>query len=63
MYTVLVENLEGKRLLERPSHRWKDNTELDLREIGWSVIKWIYLTQDRDQWWALVNTTVKIRVT
>jgi hypothetical protein len=28
----------------------------DLGEIGWGDVDWIDLTQDRDQWRALVNT-------
>jgi hypothetical protein len=27
---------------------------LDIREIGWEVVKWVHLAQDRDQW-ILVN--------
>jgi len=34
LYGVLVGRPEGKRPLGRPSHRWEDNIELDLREIG-----------------------------
>jgi hypothetical protein len=33
-----------------------------LREIGWDVIDWIDLAQDRNQWRALVNTRMNIRV-
>jgi hypothetical protein len=29
---------------------------MDLREIGWGGIDWIYPAEDRDQWRALVNT-------
>jgi hypothetical protein len=28
---------------------------MDLREKVWGGIDWIYLAQDRDQWWVLVN--------
>jgi hypothetical protein len=35
---------------------------MDLREIGWSGMDWIDLPQDRDQWTALVNTVMKLRV-
>jgi hypothetical protein len=41
---------------------WLDNIELDVREIGWGVMDWIDVAQDRDQWRALVNTEVKLRV-
>jgi hypothetical protein len=29
------ETCTGKRLLERPRHRWEDGVKMDLREIGW----------------------------
>jgi hypothetical protein len=32
---------------------------MDLREIGWD---WIDSAQDRDQWRALVNTIMNLRV-
>jgi hypothetical protein len=35
-----------------------DNIKIDLREIGWGGMDWIDLTQDRDQWLAVVNTVM-----
>jgi hypothetical protein len=35
---------------------------MDLREIGWGVMDWIALAQDRDQWRALVNTVMNFGV-
>jgi hypothetical protein len=35
---------------------------MDLREIGWDGMNWIDLTQDRDQWRALVNAVMNLRV-
>jgi hypothetical protein len=35
---------------------------MDLREIGWDVVDWIDLTQERDQWRAVVKTVMSIRV-
>jgi hypothetical protein len=35
---------------------------MDLREIGWGGMDWIDLTQDRDQWRALVNTVMNLQV-
>jgi hypothetical protein len=39
-----------------------DNTKMDLSGIGWGGLDWIDLAQDRDQWRALVNTTMNLRV-
>jgi hypothetical protein len=35
---------------------------MDLKEIGWDEVDWIDVAQDRDQWRALVNTVLKLRV-
>jgi hypothetical protein len=61
-YRILVRKPEGKRPLRRPRSRWVDDNEMDLREIGWDGIDWIDLTQDRDQWRALVNTVMNLQV-
>jgi hypothetical protein len=53
---------EGKRPLGRPSCSWEDNIRMDLRETGWGGMDWIVLAQDRDQWRALVNTVMNLRV-
>jgi hypothetical protein len=42
--------------------RWVDNIKMDLREIGWDGVDWVDLVQDRDQWRALVNMVMSIRV-
>jgi hypothetical protein len=39
-----------------------DNIKMDLREIGWGGVNWIDIAQDRDQWRALVNTVLNLRV-
>jgi hypothetical protein len=39
-----------------------DNIKLGLIEIGWDGMDWIDLAQDRDQWRALVNTVMNLRV-
>jgi hypothetical protein len=62
VYRVFIGMPEGKRLLSRSRRRWEDNIKLDLREIGIEGTNWIRLTQDRVQWWAFVNTVMKLRV-
>jgi hypothetical protein len=58
-YRILVGKPEGKRPRGRPRRRRVDNIKRDLREIGWDGMEWIDLTQDRDQWRALVNTVME----
>jgi hypothetical protein len=36
--------------------------KMDLRKIGWDGLDWIDLAQDRDQWRALVNMVMNLRV-
>jgi hypothetical protein len=52
---------EGKRQLGRPRCRWEDNIKMDLQEVGYGVMKWIELAQDRDRWRALVNAVMNLR--
>jgi hypothetical protein len=35
---------------------------MDLRKIEWDGMDWIDLAQDRDQWMALVNAVMNLRV-
>jgi hypothetical protein len=62
VYKVLMGKPEGKRPLGRPRRRWEDGIRMDLREIGLRSVDWIQLAQDRDRWWALVNTVMNLRV-
>ena len=62
-YRVLVGKPEGKRPLGRSRRRWEDNIKMDRQEVGWVGGKdWIDLAQDRDRWWALVNTVMNLEV-
>jgi hypothetical protein len=35
---------------------------MDLREIGWEVVDWINLAQERNHYQTLVNTVMNFRV-
>jgi hypothetical protein len=61
-YRILVGSPEGKRPLGRPRCRRVDNIKVYLREIEWDGMVWINLAQDRDQWTALVNAVMNLRV-
>jgi hypothetical protein len=61
-YRILVRKPEGKRPLGSSRRRWVDNIKIVLREIGWDGTDCIELAQDRDQWKALVDTVMNLRV-
>jgi hypothetical protein len=52
----------GMPALGRPRRRWVNNIKIDLREIGCGGMDWNDLAQNRDQWRALVNTVINLRV-
>jgi hypothetical protein len=39
-----------------------ETIKMDVIEIGWDEMDWIDLAQDRDQWRALVNAIMNLRV-
>jgi hypothetical protein len=61
-HRILVGKPEEKGPLGRPRRRWVDNIKTDLREIGWGGMDWIDLAHAGDQWRALVNTVLNLRV-
>jgi hypothetical protein len=61
-YRILVGKPEGKRPLGRPRCRWVDNIKMDFREIGRDGVDRMDMAQDRDQWRAIVNTVLNLRV-
>jgi hypothetical protein len=42
-YRILVGKPEGRRPIGRPRRRWVDNIKMDLREILWDGLDWIYM--------------------
>jgi hypothetical protein len=61
-YKLFLGRPNGKRPLGRLRRRWVDNIKIDLLEIGWDGVDWIGLAQDRDNWRALVNAVMNLRV-
>jgi hypothetical protein len=61
-YRLLMGKPEGKRPLGRSRRRWVDNIRMNLGEVGWGIVDWIGLAQDRNRWRALVNSVLNLRV-
>ena len=49
VYRGLVGKTKGKRSVERPRRRWKDNIKMDLQEVGRGGMDWISLAHDWDR--------------
>jgi hypothetical protein len=56
-YRILVDKSQSRR-----PRRWTGNIKMSLREIGWVGVDWTRFTQDRDQWRALADTMMNLRV-
>jgi hypothetical protein len=53
---------EGRRQLGRPRLMSVDNIQMDLRNIGWSGVEWIDLSEDMDQCRTVVNLVMNFWV-
>ena len=42
-YRVLVRKCKGQRQLGRCGLMWKDDVKIDLKEVGYEGMDWIYL--------------------
>lgn len=60
-YKILAHKPEGKNPLRKRSKQ-DDNIQMDIKETRCNNMEWIYLAQNRNQWWDLVNTVMKVRV-
>jgi hypothetical protein len=40
----------------------EDDIKLDLQEIGWEGVDWIYLSWDRGKWRAVVDAVMNLCV-
>jgi hypothetical protein len=45
----LVGKREGRRPLGSPERRWENNIKIDLREIGYECVDWIFVAEDRNK--------------
>jgi hypothetical protein len=59
---ILVGKPERKNYYEDQDVRGVTILNWTLQEIGWDGVDWIELALDRDQWRALVNTVMNLRV-
>jgi hypothetical protein len=59
---ILVGKPEVKRPLGTPNRRWVNKIKVDLREIVWGSVELIDLAQDREEWRALVNWVMDLRI-
>jgi hypothetical protein len=53
---------DGKETTGKTTTQVVDNIKMDLGEIGWGGMDWIYLALDRDKRRALVITVMNLRV-
>lgn len=59
---IVFRKFEAKRPLEKSRHRCKDNTKLDLRKIGYTVMNLIQLAQNRVKWAGFLHTEMNLPV-
>ena len=50
------------KVVRRSRHRFEDNIEIDLKEIGVNMRNWIDSAHDRDYWRTLVNAALYLQV-
>jgi hypothetical protein len=55
-----LESLKGRNHSKDPGIHGR--IKMDLREMWFGSVDWIHLAQDRDLWWALVNTVMNLRI-
>jgi hypothetical protein len=54
-HTTRYNNQENQNLKSR-------NIRMNFKEMGLEGVEWVHLAQDRNQWQALVNTVMNLRV-
>jgi hypothetical protein len=59
LYSMAVEDEKCTHHFSQAT--WEDN-EMDITETGFEGVDWMHLAHDRDQWRALVNTVMNLRI-
>jgi hypothetical protein len=54
----MVGNSADKQPIGRCKHEWDDNTKRDRRDLGFCVVEWLDVAQNRDQWRVLVSAII-----
>jgi len=44
------------------NRRWEDNIKMDYNGVGGGYVDWVHLSQDTDEWRAVVCTVMKLRI-
>jgi hypothetical protein len=57
-----MENAYNFLVLGRSRRSWEDNIRMDLKEIRREGADWIHVVQDTDQWRAVLNTVMNLRI-
>jgi hypothetical protein len=59
---ISVRKPEGKKPIGKSKCRGNGNIKIHEKEIGWKGVEWFNLAQDRDQWRAVMNTVMDLRI-
>ena len=62
VFKILTGKPTGKRPLGRPRRRLEDNIRMEFEEIGINAGNRVHSAQDRNNWRALVNVALNLRV-
>jgi hypothetical protein len=54
-----LENLKGRDQLG-DRYRWDDYIKISLKEVGYEVVNWSHLAEDRDHWQPTVNIVMNL---
>jgi hypothetical protein len=59
---VVVGKSEGTIPVETRRYRLGNNIKMVVEETQWNGVNWFNLTQDRNNWWAVVSTVMNVWV-